>query len=449
MLSLKTRTKNNDYRWFGPDISLEYIREYGVGSLDPVGYNSNLDLNIILHIKNTSWECCICWFPSARKDYNSTPIRYLLAGSGSLGDSDAELFFRLIYFLNTDQKKAKEFGEALDSVFTEDVLNDTPSQDSIRKSISDILEKKLLDENTTAGVQIPEFSTLKTGNDSNALRNGCRLLCEINTGEDILLVFRTGDFERFEKVQEKKPVGILCIRGSIYENGKEAAHDKEYFWEEKQQDAPQKKTSVKKIPVAIVLLLCLSFLIVCVTIGFWVNISELSNKSLQIKYQNISNLESELQTLNGELQTLSPSLGKLLFKSENYVVAEKQKLEDLITSVLKDNAAKKEEIESLREQLAEKEQVIAAQKEELRKLQAADKNTVSSKAQTAAPVAAAEKKTSEAVSAVTENTGVPEAKASGGTGIAVVICILLILTAGVIVYRLSKKKKVGSDTIDI
>ena len=105
MLSLKTRTKNNDYRWFGPDISLEYIREYGVGSLDPVGYNSNLDLNIILHIKNTSWECCICWFPSARKDYNSTPIRYLLAGSGSLGDSDAKLFFRLIYFLNTDQKK--------------------------------------------------------------------------------------------------------------------------------------------------------------------------------------------------------------------------------------------------------------------------------------------------------------------------------------------------------
>ena len=96
--------------------------------------------------------------------------------------------------------------------------------------------------------------------------------------------------------------------------------------------------------------------------------------------------------MNGELQTLSPSLGKLLFKSENYVVAEKQKLEDLITSVLKDNAAKKEEIESLREQLAEKEQVIAAQKEELRKLQAADKNTVSSKAQTAAPVASAEKK---------------------------------------------------------
>ena len=341
-------------------------------------------------------------------------------------------------------------------LFTEDVLNDTPSQDSIRKSISDILEKKLLDENTTAGVQIPEFSTLKTGNDSNALRNGCRLLCETNTDRDILLVFRTGDFEGFEKVQEKKPVGILCIRGSIYENGKEAAHDKEYFWEEKQQDAPQKKTPVKKIPVAIVLLLCLSFLIVCVTIGFWVNISELSNKSLQIKYQNMPNLESEfqslnggVQTLNGELQTLSPSLGKLLFKSENYVVAEKQKLEDLITSVLKDNAAKKEEIESLREQLAEKEQVIAAQEEEIRQLQAADKNTVSSKAQTAAPVAAAEKKTSEAVSAVTENTGVSEEKNGGGTGIAVVICILLILTAGVIVYRLSKKKKAGSDTIDI
>lgn len=449
MLSLKTRTKNNDYRWFGPDISLEYIREYGVGSLDPVGYNSNLDLNIILHIKNTSWECCICWFPSARKDYNSTPIRYLLAGSGSLGDSDAKLFFRLIYFLNTDQKKAKEFGEALDSVFTEDVLNDTPSQDSIRKSISDILEKKLLDENTTAGGQIPEFSTLKTGNDSNALRNGCRLLCEINTGEDILLVFRTGDFEGFEKVQEKKPVGILCIRGSIYENGKEAAHDKEYFWEEKQQDAPQKKTPVKTIPRVSCLLLCLSFLSVFVTIYLLVKNSELSNKSLQIKYQNMPNLESEFQTLNGELQTLSPSLGKLLFKSENYVVAEKQKLEDLITSVLKDNAAKKEEIESLREQLAEKEQVIAAQEEEIRQLQTADKNTVSSKAQTAAPVAAAEKKTSEAVSAVTENTGVPEAKASGGTGIAVVICILLILTAGVIVYRLSKKKKAGSDTIDI
>lgn len=448
MLSLKTRTKNNDYRWFGPDISLEYIREYGVGSLDPVGYNSNLDLNIILHIKNTSWECCICWFPSARKDYNSTPIRYLLAGSGSLGDSDAKLFFRLIYFLNTDQKKAKEFGEALDSVFTEDVLNDTPSQDFIRKSISDILEKKLLDENTTAGVQIPEFSTLKTGTDSNAFRDGCRLLCATYMDRDILLVFRTGDFEGFEKVQEKKPVGILCIRGSIYENGKETAHDKEYFWEEKQQDAPQKKTPVKTIPRVSCLLLCLSFLSV-VTIYLLVKNSELSNKSLQIKYQNIPNLESELQALNGELQTLSPSLGKLLFKSENYVVAEKQKLEDLITSVLKDNAAKKEEIESLREQLAEKEQVIAAQKEELRKLQAADKNTVSSKAQTAAPVAATEKKTSEAVSAVTENTEVPEAKASGGTGIAVVICILLILTAGVIVYRLSKKKKVGSDTADI
>lgn len=448
MLSLKTRTKNNDYRWFGPDISLEYIREYGVGSLDPVGYNSNLDLNIILHIKNTSWECCICWFPSARKDHTGTPIRYLLAGSGSLGDSDAKLFFRLIHFLNTDQKKAKEFGEALDSVFTEDVLNDTPSQDSIRKSISDILEKKLLDENTTAGVQIPEFSTLKTGTDSNAFRDGCGLLCGTNTDRDILLVFRTGNFEGFEKVQEKKPVGILCIRGSIYKNGmKITADEAAQMMEKKTRQNERGKGSCLRRG----LILCAGVAVILVVVlsPLLIQLSRFAKKSLEIKEEKIPLLNNEVQTLNSELQTLSPSLGKLLFKSENYVVAEKQKLEDLITSVLKDNAAKKEEIESLREQLAEKEQVIAAQKEELRQLQAADKNTVSSKAQTAAPVAAAEKKTSEAVSAVTENTGVPEAKASGGTGIAVVICILLILTAGVIVYRLSKKKKAGSDTIDI
>ena len=448
MLSLKTRTKNNDYRWFGPDISLEYIREYGVGSLDPVGYDSNLDLNIILHIKDTSWECCICWFPSARKDHTGTPIRYLLAGSGSLGDSDAGLFFRLIYFLNTDQKKAKEFGEALDGVFTEDVLNDTPSQDSIRKSISDILEKKLLDENTTAGGQIPEFSTLETGNDSNAFRDGCRLLCETNTGEDILLVFRTGNFEGFEKVQEKKPVGILCIRGSIYKNGKKITADEAaQMMEKKTRQNDRGKGSCLRRGV----ILCAGVAVIFVVVlsPLVIHLSRLSKKYLEIKEEKIPLLNNEVQTLNSELQTLSPSLGKLLFKSENYVVAEKQKLEDLITSVLKDNAAKKEEIESLREQLAEKEQVIAAQEEEIRQLQAADKNTVSSKAQTAAPVAAAEKKTSEAVSAVTENTGVPEAKASGGTGIAVVICILLILTAGVIVYRLSKKKKAGSDTIDI
>lgn len=448
MLSLKTRTKNDDYRWFGSDISLEYIREYGVGSLDPVGYDSNLDLNIILHIKDTRWECCICWFPSARKDYTGTPIRYLLAGSGSLGDSDAGLFFRLIHFLNTDQKKAKEFGEALDGVFTEDVLNDTPSQDSIRKSISDILEKKLLDENTTAGGQIPEFSTLKTGTDSNAFRDGCRLLCETNTDRDILLVFRTGNFEGFEKVQEKKPVGILCIRGSIYKNGKKITADEAaQMMEKKTRQNDRGKGSCLRRGV----ILCAGIAVILVVLlsPLLIHLSRLSKKSLEIKEEKIPLLNNEVQTLNDELQTLSPSLGKLLFKSENYVVAEKQKLEDLITSVLKDNAAKKEEIESLREQLAEKEQVIAAQKEELRKLQAADKNTVSSKAQTAAPVAAMEKKTSEAVSAVTENTGVSEAKASGGSGIAVVICILLILTAGVIVYRLSKKKKAGSDTIDI
>ncbi len=447
MLSLKTRTKNNDYRWFGSDISLEYIREYGVGSLDPVGYDSNLDLNIILHIKDTRWECCICWFPSARKDHTGTPIRYLLAGSGSLGDSDAELFFRLIHFLNTDQKKAKEFGEALDSVFTEDVLNDTPSQDFIRKSISVILDKKLLDENTTAGGQIPEFSTLKTGTDSNAFRDGCRLLCETNTDRDILLVFRTGNFEGFEKVQEKKPVGILCIRGSIYKNGKKiTAGEAAQMMEKKtrQNDRGRREGSLSLLFIVLSLLLLVLSLVLLLG-----SLSRVSKKYLEIKEEKIPLLNNEVQTLNGELQTLSPSLGKLLFKSENYVVAEKQKLEDLITSVLKDNAAKKEEIESLREQLAEKEQVIAAQKEEIRQLQTADKNTVSSKAQTAAPVAAAEKKTSEAVSAVTENTEVPEAKASGGTGIAVVICILLILTAGVIVYRLSKKKKVGSDTADI
>ena len=447
MLSLKTRTKNNDYRWFGSDISLEYIREYGVGSLDPVGYDSNLDLNIILHIKDTRWECCICWFPSARKDHTGTPIRYLLAGSGSLGDSDAKLFFRLIHFLNTDQKKAKEFGEALDSVFTEDVLNDTPSQDSIRKSISDILEKKLLDENTTAGGQIPEFSTLKTGTDSNAFRDGCRLLCETNTDRDILLVFRTGNFEGFEKVQEKKPVGILCIRGSIYKNGKKITADEAAQMMEKktrQNDRGRREGSLSLLLIVLSLLLIVLSLVILLGA-----LSRVSKKYLEIKEEKIPLLNNEVQTLNGELQTLSPSLGKLLFKSENYVVAEKQKLEDLITSVLKDNAAKTEEIESLREQLAEKEQVIAAQKDELRKLQAADKNTVSSKAQTAAPVAATEKKTSEAVSAVTENTGVSEEKNGGGTGIAVVICILLILTAGVIVYRLSKKKKAGSDTADI
>lgn len=448
MLSLKTRTKNNDYRWFGSDISLEYIREYGVGALDPVGYDSNLDLNIILHIKDTRWECCICWFPSARKDHTGTPIRYLLAGSGSLGDSDAELFFRLIHFLNTDQKKAKEFGEALDGVFTEDVLNDTPSQDSIRKSISDILEKKLLDENTTAGGQIPEFSTLKTGTDSNAFRDGCRLLCETNTDRDILLVFRTGNFEGFEKVQEKKPVGILCIRGSIYKNGKKITADEAAQMMEKKtrQNDRGKGSCMRRCLIVCAGAVILLLIIVSPVL---IELSRFSKKSLEIKEEKIPLLNNEVQTLNGELQTLSPSLGKLLFKSENYVVAEKQKLEDLITSVLKDNAAKKEEIESLREQLAEKEQVIAAQEEEIRQLQTADKNTVSSKAQTAAPVAAAEKKTSEAVSAVTENTGVSEAKASGGTGIAVVICILLILTAGVIVYRLSKKKKVGSDTADI
>ena len=311
MLSLKTRTKNNDYRWFGSDISLEYIREYGVGSLDPVGYDSNLDLNIILHIKDTRWECCICWFPSARKDHTGTPIRYLLAGSGSLGDSDAELFFRLIHFLNTDQKKAKEFGEALDSVFTEDVLNDTPSQDFIRNSISDILEKKLLDENTTAGGQIPEFSTLKTGTDSNAFRDGCRLLCETNTDRDILLVFRTGNFEGFEKVQEKKPVGILCIRGSIYKNGKKITADEAAQMMEKKtrQNDRGKGSCMRRCLIVCAGAVIFLFIIVS---PFLIKVSRFSKKSLEIKEEKIPLLNNEVQTLNGELQTLSPSLGKLL-----------------------------------------------------------------------------------------------------------------------------------------
>jgi hypothetical protein len=76
------------------------------------------------------WRAYLGGIPSGRRDRVGTPIRYTLAGEGTLGDDDARFFYKLLYmFLHDYNRSALESSLAmlgkdkLDSCFPQDFMD--------------------------------------------------------------------------------------------------------------------------------------------------------------------------------------------------------------------------------------------------------------------------------------------------------------------------------------
>ena len=243
MFSLITRTIIDDYRCFGRIIDCSWIKDYGIGNLDPES-STNLPLSVLVFIKkDKTWEGRISWFPSKRKDRIGTHIRYAIIGKGKIGDEDSHLFLSFInYFINSienneSKEKQKEFGKKLDEYFTEEKLNFFLKEDSTycEEELKKVINKSLMEldfqkEENYPFMKIENESILYVNNLAKLHEGYNLLVSDLDIPFDTLVVYNSNSFDCFENLIEKKAAGVIYIESNnIYENGQLKKDLKDYY----------------------------------------------------------------------------------------------------------------------------------------------------------------------------------------------------------------------------
>ena len=242
MISLITGTIREDYQPIGGNINGSWIEDYGIGYLDPV-LPMNLPLSVLVFTKrDKTWEGRISWFPSKRKDWIGTHIRYAILGKGKIGDDDSHLFLALINYViesieNDEIKKKQEaFGNKLDECFTEEKLKTFLQEDSsgcgedLRRIIKENLKVTECQKEDSYPFINSEKKSILYVNNMDKLQEGYNLLVsDVELPFDTLVVYNSKSFSNFEKLEERKASGVIYIEGKICEKGNLKQDIKDFY----------------------------------------------------------------------------------------------------------------------------------------------------------------------------------------------------------------------------
>jgi hypothetical protein len=123
-LSIQTRSTHKDYDFLGKRPAQSWWSTvYG-------RFSAFEDFTVLLEIALSGhWRAYLGGIPSGRRDKGGTPIRYALAGEGTVGDDDAQVFYKLFFILLDDysrsslERRLNTLGKELDASFPQDFLD--------------------------------------------------------------------------------------------------------------------------------------------------------------------------------------------------------------------------------------------------------------------------------------------------------------------------------------